>query len=49
MKKVKNPRREKVVALDEKKLNEATGSSGYMVAWGFEEIPPPDQNPLGGN
>ena len=40
MKKVKQPRREKIT-LDETQLKQATGSSGYMVAWGFEEIPEP--------
>ncbi|HKV07152.1 MAG TPA: hypothetical protein VJ725_03375 [Thermoanaerobaculia bacterium] len=39
MKKVKRPRPEKRIAvLEEKQIKEATGSSGYMVAWGFEEL-----------
>lgn len=47
MKKVKQPRREKMIILEEKQLKEATGSSGYMVSWGFDETPDPN-NPYGG-
>ena len=36
MKKVIKPRREKIVVLEDKKLTQATGTSGYMVSWGFE-------------
>jgi hypothetical protein len=36
VKKVNKPRREKIVTLEEKKLTAATGSSGYMVSWGFQ-------------
>ena len=47
MKKAKKPSREKKVVLNEKQLKEATGSSGYMVSWGFDEQPDPN-NPYGG-
>lgn len=48
MKKVKQPRREKkTVILEEKQLKEATGSSGYMVSWGFTDDENPDR-PYGG-
>jgi hypothetical protein len=40
VKKVNKPQRKKIVNLEEKKLTLATGSSGYMVSWGFEETPP---------
>lgn len=36
MKKVKKPRHEKIVVLEEKQIKEAIGSSGYMVSWGFD-------------
>ena len=48
MKKVKQPRREKTVILDEKQLKQTTGSSGYMVSWGFDEEQPDPNNPYGG-
>ena len=37
MKKVIKPRRVKIVVLEEKKLTLATGTSGYMVSWGFND------------
>jgi hypothetical protein len=37
VKKVNKPRREKIVVIEDKKLTVATGSSGYMVSWGFND------------